>query len=187
MALRYAPPIPNETRLTFGQAASPGRSVYLRDKLFVEVFSMWIRMLLDVPNVETRMSNLPSSPSEWVINLAFSIVESHSLFERMEETKERTGINNLWGVGAMKLCFLSADFIRVHWFWRWWRDGCWMIPIVTFHFMKIFIKRVKIYQGFKLFNKLKFTKQYIGNVYEPGVSIFVHTAPTFWRRRIAIQ
>uniref|UniRef100_A0A8D7ZTY2 (northern house mosquito) hypothetical protein n=1 Tax=Culex pipiens TaxID=7175 RepID=A0A8D7ZTY2_CULPI len=76
------PPIPNETRLTFGQAASTssvGRSVYLRDKLFVEVFSMWIRMLLDVPNVETRMSNLPSSPSEWVINLAFSIVESHSL------------------------------------------------------------------------------------------------------------
>lgn len=92
MALRFAAPHTerDETRLTSGQAvhASPVRSVYLRDKLFVEVFSMWIRMLLDVPNVETRMSNLPSSPSEWVINLAFSIVESHSLFEGMNERKK---------------------------------------------------------------------------------------------------
>lgn len=87
---------PNEDLITWSRGPSCLRwrcwcsfIFHLRDKLLVEVFSMWTRMLLEVPNVDTRISNLPSSPSGCVINLAFSIVESHNLWERNEEEERR--------------------------------------------------------------------------------------------------
>lgn len=55
------------------------QSLCLRDKLFTPIFSTCTRMFDDVPKVETRISNLPSRLSDWVIRRTFSIVDSLSL------------------------------------------------------------------------------------------------------------
>lgn len=51
----------------------------LRFKLLLPIFSAWMRMPLDVPNVETRTSNLLSKLMAWAISRAPSMVDSLNL------------------------------------------------------------------------------------------------------------
>lgn len=51
----------------------------LRDKLLTPIFSTCTKIFDDVPNVDTRISNLPSRLNDWVIKRTFSIVESLNL------------------------------------------------------------------------------------------------------------
>lgn len=65
----------------------------LRLRLLQPVFSACTKMPLDVPKVETRMSNFPSKPIVWASSRALSMVESLSLREKV--TKKKTLIENI--------------------------------------------------------------------------------------------
>lgn len=57
-------------------------SYFLRVKLLTLNFSAWIKIPVDVPKVETLISNLESIPKACVIALAFSIVDSLNLYKK---------------------------------------------------------------------------------------------------------